>query len=80
MGTSIPRSGVTTRPVSRWLLRCLFNAENSKCLVFGLTKLWANASSDNNIYHLDLSGVKLIYCSNFSRPSLKGPFSDHYYL
>ena len=41
--------------MSRGLLHCLFNAENSKGSVFGLIELWESASSDNNKYHLDLS-------------------------
>src|SRR5215216_6631177 len=28
----------------------------------------------------DLSGIKLIYYDDFSRPSLKGPSADHYLL
>ena len=66
--------------MSRGLLHCLFNAENSKCSVFGLTELCANTSSDNNRYHMDLSGIKLVYYGDFSKPFLKGPFADHYYL
>ena len=43
-----------TRPLSRGLLHYLFNTENSKCSVYSFTELWANASTDNNRYHLGL--------------------------
>ena len=57
--------------MSRGLLHCLFNAENSKGSAFGLIELWESASSDSNKYHLDLFGIKL-YITATSHDPLSG--------
>ena len=59
--------------MSRGLLHCLFNAKNSEGSVFGLIELWESVSSDNNKYHLDLSGVKLNILRQLFKTLSQGP-------